>query len=459
MITSMQNGGFFMGQNEEMFEKENISTLLFKLSIPIIISMLVSELYNMVDTVFVGNFVDPNGIGALAIVFPIQRIIIALSIMIGIGSSTAFTRARGAHDLEDARKVISNGFTLVFMVMVPISILIHYFAEPILIGLGASGIILTYSVEYLSTIILSSTFLSWTIFTSNIMISLGKSKIAILSTSIGAILNVIIDYILVKKLSMGVGGAAIATAASQFAGFLFSYYHLFQLKQNYNIKKGFAFNKNIIISILLVGFSAFIVEAEDGILMGILNNLLSVYANGDSIVILALITKVYMFLFITMFGISSAMQPIAAYNVGAKKYKRLKTVLKKTMIFGFITTLILWIISMVFTAQILRIFVDDPVIISKSVKAFRIIALFFPLISFYYISIFYYQSLGVVKRAFAMSILRQIVIMIPLSIILVKYLNFGAMGVWLSFPITDIFVSLIAMVSLSVEIKKLNKLI
>lgn len=448
-----------MGSNEMMFENEKIGKLLLKLSIPIIISMLVSELYNMVDTVFVGNFVNPSGIGALAIVFPIQRIIIALSIMIGIGSSTAFTRARGAEDLDKARSVVTNGFTLVFVIMIPMTLLIHRFAEPILLMLGAKGLALSYGVEYLSSIILSSVFLSWTIFTSNIMISLGKSKIAILATSIGAIMNVLINFLLVKNLSMGVKGAGIATALSQMAGFLFSYCHLFKLKEEIGVKKGFSLDKKILFSILLVGFSAFVVEAEDGILMGILNNLLSSHANGDSIVVLALITKVYMFLFITMFGIASAMQPIAAYNVGAKNYKRLKEVLKKTMVFASLTTVILWLFTMIYASNILSIFVDDPRIIGEASKAFRIISLFFPLISFYYISIFYYQSLGIIKRALLMSILRQLLIMIPLAIILVKYLNFGPMGVWLSFPIADAIVSLIALISLKTEIKKLNNLI
>lgn len=448
-----------MGQNEEIFEKEKISKLLLRLSVPIIISMLVSELYNMVDTVFVGNFVDASGIGALAIVFPIQRIIIALSIMVGIGSSTAFTRARGADDLDEARKVISNGFTLVFIIMLPMTLIIYHYAEPILVALGASGIILSYGFEYLTSIILSSIFLSWTIFTSNIMISLGKSKIAIIATSIGAVMNIVIDFILVKQFSLGVRGAGIATAVSQFAGFLFSYYHLFKLKQDIGVKKGFSLNGKILALILLVGFSAFVVEAEDGILMAILNNLLSAYANENSIVVLALITKMYMFLFITMFGIASAMQPIAAYNVGAKKYRRLKEVLTKTMIFASLTTVFLWAFTMTFTPHILRIFVDDLIIIKEATDAFRIISLFFPLISFYYISIFYFQSLGLVKRAFLMSILRQIVIMIPLAIILVKYLDFGSMGVWLSFPVADVIVSVIALISLNIEIKKLNSVI
>lgn len=448
-----------MGKNEAMFESEKISRLLFKLSIPIIISMLVSELYNMVDTVFVGNYVNPNGIGALAIVFPIQRIIIALSLMIGIGSSTAFTRARGAGESNEARKVVSNGFTLVLMVMLPISFLIYHFASPILLALGAQGLVLDYAIEYLSIIILSSVFLSWTIFTSNIMISLGKSKIAIISTSIGALMNVIIDYILVKELSMGIQGAAIATALSQLAGFLFSYYHLYQLKKKFKIKKGFSFNTKIINAILLVGFSAFIVEAEDGILMAFLNNLLSDYANDNSIVVLALITKLYMFLFITMFGIASAMQPIAAYNVGARNYQRLKDVLKSTIIFASLTTLVLWAFTMVFAPQLLRVFLDDADIIQEATNAFRIIAFAFPLISLYYITIFYYQSLGIVRRALLMSILRQLVIMIPLATFLVIILDFGAMGVWLSFPIADVIVSSVALGSLQAEIKKLNKVI
>ncbi len=200
-----------MNQNNLMFEKEKIGKLLLKLSIPVMVTMLVSELYNMVDTIFVGNYVDANGIGALAVVFPVQRIIIALSMMIGIGSSTAFSRARGAQDTEGAKKIIKNGFTLVLVVMIPITALTYGFSEPLLRMLGASENLITYAVEYLDVIIFGSVFLSLTIFISNIMISLGKSHVSIMSTSLGATLNVIIDYILVKEMHMGVKGAAIAT--------------------------------------------------------------------------------------------------------------------------------------------------------------------------------------------------------------------------------------------------------
>lgn len=443
----------------DSFENEKVGILLLKMSLPVMLSMLVSELYNMIDTIFVGNYVDPSGVGALSVVFPIQRIIIALSMMIGIGTSTAFTRARGAQDYDSARNIITNGFTLVLAVMLPLTVFIYFNAESVLSFLGGNGAILSYGVEYLSFIIFGSIFLSWTIFTSNIMISLGKTKISIMSTAIGAIMNFFIDLVLVKYLHMGVKGAAVATFVSQIAGFLFAYYHLSKLKREMNVERGFKFSYKYVLAILAVGVSAFIVEAEDGILMAVLNNLLDTVAKDEGIIILAVITKVYMFLFVTLFGISSGMQPIAAYNLGAKNYVRLKEVLRKTIIWATLVTGIMWAFSMIFSRQIIRVFIADELIIQKAIPAFRMMVAVFPLISVYYIAIFYFQALGIAKKSIVLSVLRQIVIMIPLSIFLVITLNMGADGVWLSYPIADGMVFVIGTFMLYKEFKRLDTLV
>ena len=443
----------------DSFENEKVGILLLKMSLPVMLSMLVSELYNMIDTIFVGNYVDPSGVGALSVVFPIQRIIIALSMMIGIGTSTAFTRARGAQDYDSARNIITNGFTLVLAVMLPLTVFIYFNAENVLSFLGGNGAILSYGVEYLSFIIFGSIFLSWTIFTSNIMISLGKTKISIMSTAIGAIMNFFIDLVLVKYLHMGVKGAAVATLVSQIAGFLFAYYHLSKLKREMNVARGFKISYKYVLAILAVGVSAFIVEAEDGILMAVLNNLLDVVAKDEGIIILAVITKVYMFLFVTLFGISSGMQPIAAYNLGAENYVRLKEVLKKTIIWATLVTGIMWAFSIIFSRQIIRVFIADELIIQKAIPAFRMMVAVFPLISVYYIAIFYFQALGMAKKSIVLSVLRQIVIMIPLSIFLVITLNMGADGVWLSYPIADGIVFVIGTFMLYKEFKRLDTLV
>lgn len=431
-----------MGKSNKLFGEEKIGKLLLRFSIPIIFSYLVAELYNMVDTIFIGNVVGGNGIGALVVVFPIQRIIVALSIMISVGASTALSRSNGQRDLESSRKVIKNGYTLSMAIMLPIILIVLIFGDKILLMLGASDNILPYAHDYLTLMILGSIFLSLTIYISDIMIALGNSKISIISTSIGAIINIILDYILVTNMNMGVKGAAIATTTSQIIGFMYAYYFYKKIKKEYNISQGFELDKRICAPIILVGLSAFVIEAEDGILMAILNNLLLDTVGDIGIIVLGVISKVYMFLFICMLGIASAMQPIAAFNVGAKNYKRLKSVMQKTTLYSFITSTIFWTISMIFTPQLIQIFVKDTEVIVEAVKAFRIMISVFPVISIYYVSIYYFQAMGKAKTSILVSVLRQLIIMIPVSLILVKIFNMEAMGVWLSYPISDILASI-----------------
>lgn len=428
--------------NNKIFGEEKISKLLLKFSIPIILSLLVSELYNMVDTFFVGRAIGGSGIGALVVVFPIQRIIVALSVLISVGTSTALSRSIGRKDIEVSKKILENGFTLSYTLMIPLTIILFIWGTETLTLLGAGKSILGLAHDYLGLIIFGSTFLSLTIFISDIMVALGNSKISIISTSIGAIINIFLDYILVMHLNMGVKGAALATTVSQFIGFLYAYYHYRKITKEFNISLSFELDKKILVPIIMIGLSAFIVEAEDGILMAVLNNLLKVTVGDIGIIVLGVISKVYMFLFITLFGIVSAMQPIAAYNVGAKNYKRLKTLMKKTNLYAFVTSTIIWAAAMIFTPQLIKIFVNDAEVILESVKAFRIMISVFPVISVYYVSIFYFQARGKAKTSILVSILRQLIIMIPVSIILVKGFNLGAMGVWLSYPISDILSSL-----------------
>lgn len=442
--------------SSKMFGEEKIGKLLFRFSIPIIMSMLISELYGMVDTMFVGNQVGGEGIAALTLVFPIQRIIIASSMMIALGTSTAFSRSNGSGDKEKSRKVVNNGFSLALTLMISLTFLIFTFREGILVFLGASESILPLAKEYLGIIIFGSTFLSLTIFISNIILALGNNKVAIVANSIGAITNIIIDYILVVNTGMGVKGAAIATTLSQILGFSYAYYKYCKAKKKHGLTTGFNLDKKILIPILLVGVSAFIVEAEDGIVMAVLNNLLLNTVGDEGIVILGVITKIYMFLFVTMFGLASAMQPIAAYNVGAKNYLRLKEIMKKTCFYSFMTSTIMWGLTIFFAPSLIGLFVKDGHIIRESTKAFRIMVMFFPLISVYYVSIFYYQALGKARASVIVSVFRQIIIMIPVAIFLMRGLNLGALGAWLSYPISDILAFLLTSYLMRQELKELD---
>ncbi len=445
-----------MTENEELFAKGNVGKLLLKFSIPAVIALLVNELYNMVDTLFVGRIIGGNAIGALVVVFPIQRIVAAISMMLAIGSSTFVARKSGEGDYKGIADVVKNGISLALATMIPLSILTFIFRDNILTMLGASDNILPYAHDYLSIIIFGSTFLCLTTVMGYIMMALGNRKVTLASTSLGAILNIIIDYILVFKLSYGVKGAAIATVASQFIGFLYANYKFRNIKSEFNLSFGINFKREIVLGIVTVGFSAFIVEAEDGILLAILNNLLLNHVGDTGVIILGIISKVSMFMFITMLGIGAAMQPIAAYNLGAKNYKRLKKVIKETIIFAFITSAILWGVTFLFSEEIISLFVKDQYLIKESAKAFRVMVAVFPLLSLYYVTIYYYQALGKAKTSFLVSIFRQLIVMLPVSLILVKALNLGALGVWLSYPIADFTSSIVSIFLMKRAFGRLN---
>ena len=444
-----------MGKGNEMFAKEDIGKLLFKFSIPIIISLLISELYNMVDTLFVGRNVGGLAIGALVLVFPIQRLIIALSIMVSTGTSTAFARANGKKDKGRSKVIFQNGFSLITIIMLFLIVFVSVFKENILMFLGASENMLPLALKYLQVIIFGSIFLALTIFISNICITLGNNKVSIISNTIGAGMNILLDYILIVHFEMGIEGAAIATLTSQITGFSYAFYNYIKLVKRHNIETKLNLKWKVIVPILAVGLAGFIVEIEDGVVMGVLNNLLQDTSGDSGIIILGLVSKIYMFLFITMWGIASAMQPIAAYNVGAGNFKRLKELMKKTTLYSFITTIILWTIGLIFTEQILLFFIKDTNLIKEASRAFRILISLFPLISIYYVSIFYFQAIGNARASILISALRQLIIMIPLSVILVKLFNMGELGIWISYPISDLISSVISFMLIRKEVTRL----
>lgn len=157
-----------------------------------------------------------------------------------------------------------------------------------------------------------------------------------------------------------------------------------------------------------------------------------------------------------MIGVAVAMQPIAAYNIGAKNFKRLKEIMKKTTKYAFLTSVFIWVILFIFAEQLIGLFVTEQAIIYESVKAFRIMIAVFPVVSIYYVSIYYFQAMGKAKTSLLISALRQIILMVPISIILVKGLNLGAMGVWLTFPISDFLASLASYMLIRNEGMELN---
>lgn len=419
-----------------VFSDQKIGKLLIKFAIPTMLSLLVMELYNMVDTIFVGSTIGAVGIGALTIALPIQKLMTSTGLMMAVGTSTAVSRNLGGKKYENLRKIILNSLILTSLILISLCVLIFLFKDGIIKNLlGSSETLFPYAYQYISIILFGGTFQCLTLVIGYVIMALGDTKVTLKAMSIGATVNVILDAILVVHFSMGVKGAALATSFSQILAFSYAVFRFLKVKKEINLEFKFIFERKIVKTIISVGFSTFIVEASDGLLSIVFNNLLSASGGDDAVVIIGTITKVSMFLFITVLGISSAMQPIAAFNYGSKNYEKLKLVIKETIIFITATTLVVWGLMMIFPSNLIGIFLKDEDLLLRAVRAFRIVIIIFPCVGIYYVSIYCCQALGKAKASFILSIYRETLICIPAAIILVYSL--GTLGAWIAYPVSD----------------------
>ncbi|HHX63025.1 MAG TPA: MATE family efflux transporter [Epulopiscium sp.] len=415
-----------------------------KFAIPGVATILVAELYNMVDTFFLGKYVGANAVGALGIAFPVQRLIIATSLMVAIGASTTVARAVGEKNYKRVNESIGNAITLGLIISIILPILIFVLRKQLLFGLGSSQILFPIVEEYVNIILLGSLFLSFTNILGYCIISLGNPRVTVIALSIGAITNMVVDYVLVGRLGMGVAGAAIATVASQALGFTYAVFKMREYGKVIGLKLKLYFKMDIWRNILAIGFATFIVEISDAVVIGLLNNLLLPFGGDKSVIIVGAITRVSMFMYITIIGISAGMQPLAAYNYGAGNHKKLKEVVNMTIKMGSMTSVVLWGFMMIFSNQIFSSFIKEPDILVETVKAFRTTIIIFPVISIYYVSIYYNQAINKAKVSFFLSIYRQLLLFIPIVIVLVN--RMGITGAWITYPVTDIIAAITGMV-------------
>jgi len=279
------------------------------------------------------------------------------------------------------------------------------------------------------------------------MTSLGNSKIGLYANSIGALLNIVIDYILVAHLDIGIAGAAIATVFSQFVGLVFVLYKFKDVIKHFNIKLSLSnivrdIDISLIKGLIAVGFSTFVIEISDAVVAVVLNNLLISKGGDEAIIIIGVITKISMFMFIAIIGISSAMQPIVAFNFGARNFDKVKNTVKASIKTVTVISLIFGVFIMYFAPQMISLFLTDVNLLPEAVKALRICIFLLPLVGFYYVGIYYYQAIDEAKKGFRLSLFRQLIVFIPLAIVFVNV--FGTIGAWIAYPVSDLISAVVS---------------
>lgn len=436
---------------------QNIGKLLKSYAVPAIIAMTASSLYNMVDSIFIGQGVGPLAISGLAVTFPLMNLSTAFGTLVGVGAATMLSVLLGQKNYAAANKVLGNIVSLNIIIGLLFMITALIFIDPILYFFGASGNTLPYAKEYM-TIILYGNVISHLYFgLNNAMRASGSPKKAMSLTLFTVIFNTILDPIMIFWLDMGIAGAAWATVIAQTIAMILVMTHFSDRKKLLHFEKGIIrLDLRVAKDSLEIGFGPFLMNSAACLVTLFINQQLREYSGDLGIGAYGINNRLtFMFVMICM-GLNQGMQPIAGYNYGARKYSRVKEVYKKTALLATIVTSACFLLSVLIPEYAVRIFTSDEELISKAVYGLRIMNVMFPIVGFQMISTNLFQCLGMVNKSVTLSVLRQLVFLIPLLYLLPLWL--GEKGIWMSFPISDFLASVLTIFMIIRLFKKFGKL-
>ena len=444
--------------SQQTLGTESVYKLLLKYSIPAIIGMMVNGLYNVVDRMFIGNIPGsgPLAITGLGVTMPIVTIILAFGMLIGLGTTTNISIKLGQGKKEEAQNLIGNAITLCIVIGSIITIIGLIFCDKILILFGASENTLVYAKAYIN-IILMGTIVSLLAFSLNHSIRAdGSPKISAGIMIIGCITNIILDALFIFTFNMGIQGAAFATVISQtFTAILTMAYYLCGKSNLKFTKTSLKLNKKLVLGVFAIGLSPFSMQIAASMVQVISNHALKTYGGDLAIGAMTTISSIAMIFLMPIFGINQGSQPIIGFNYGAKQYNRAKKAYLASVTVATIILCIGAFIIQTFPEMIIGLFNKDEELMKISVEGIRIYLFMIPIIGISITGSNYIQSIGKAKIAMFLSLLRQVILLIPAILILPRFLQLR--GVWLAQPISDFIATCIAVIILARELKSYKK--
>ena len=436
---------------------EKIGKLLKQYALPAIIAQTAASLYNMVDSIFIGQGVGPLAISGLAVTFPLMNLSTAFGTLVGAGAATMLSVLLGQRNYKAANKVLGNVVTLNVIIGLVFMAVALIFIDPILHFFGASENTLPYAKEYMK-IILYGNIITHVYFGLNAaMRSSGNPKKAMALTIFTVIFNTILDPIFIFVLDMGIAGAAWATVIAQTVAMLIVLKHFSDRSKAFHFEKGILqLDMRVAKDSLAIGLGPFLMNAAACLVTLFINQQLRDYSGDLGIGAYGICNRlIFMFIMICL-GLNQGMQPIAGYNYGARQYSRVKEVFWKTAQLATIVTMLCFIIGMFFPRIAAGIFTHDEQLLDMAAEGMKIMAIMFPTVGFQMIGTNFFQSLGMVKKSVILSLSRQILFLLPMLYLLP--LQFGAKGVWMSFPISDLTSALLTAILIARLFRKFSKM-
>ncbi len=436
---------------------EKIGKLLKQYALPAIIAQTASSLYNMVDSIFIGQGVGPLAISGLAVTFPLMNLSTAFGTLVGAGAATMLSVLLGQKNYKAANKVLGNVVSLNVIIGLIFMALALIFIDPILYFFGASENTLPFAKEYI-TIILVGNVITHLYFGLNAaMRSSGNPKKAMGLTIFTVLFNAVLDPVFIFWLDLGIAGAAWATVIAQTVAMLVVLHHFNNKSRPFHFEKGiFRLDLRVAKDSLSIGMGPFLMNAAACLVTLFINQQLRRYSGDLGIGAYGICNRfIFMFAMICM-GFNQGMQPIAGYNYGARQYSRVKEVYWKTVKLATVMTTLCFIFGMFFPRAAVGIFTHDEELMTLAAKALRIMTIAFPIVGFQMISTNFFQSLGMVQKSVILSLSRQLLFLLPALYLLPMW--FEADGVWMSYPIADTIATLLTIFMLRRVFNKFNKL-
>lgn len=433
-----------------------VGQLLIQYAVPAIIAMCVASLYNIIDSVYIGQWMGPYAISGLALTMPIMNLSAAFGTLVGMGSATLLSVKLGQKDYETARLILGNNIIMNCIIGLTYSVVMLLFMTPVLYFFGASANTLPYARDYI-LIILIGNVISQSFFGQNaICRAAGFPRQAMTAVIISVVLNIVLAPVFIYLLKWGMEGAALATVLSQ-AVALCRQLMLFSRKDRmlrYE-RSIFRFDKKIVKNCMAIGLAPFLMNLCACVVVIIVNRSFYTYGGDLTVGAFGIVYRVVFVFTMIVMGINQGMQPIAGYNYGARRYDRVRRVLKLALIFAVCVTTTGFIVGEFLPQYIVRAFTTDEQLIGIAKEGMRLMMIAFPIVGLQMVCTNFFFCIGLARKSIFLSLTRQLLFVIPALLILPPIL--GTKGVWISFPCADMMAVTVSTLMILREMKRFRR--
>jgi putative MATE family efflux protein len=436
-----------------------IHKLLFEFSVPAIVGMLVNAIYNIVDRIYVGQGVDPLGIAGITVAMPLMMVLMASSMLVGIGANSLFSIRLGEGRRDEVEKIMGHAFTLLFFLPLVVIIVLFLFMDTIMITfLKVSDAVLPFAKTYLRIILYGGIFSAMGPGINHFIRSDGHPRTSMLTQILGAVINIILDPIFIFGFGWGIAGAAWATIISQFVSFCWVMYYFNSRWTKLRFRfKDMRLETRLSLTILSIGFAPFAMQLAIGLVNILLNRSLFIYGGDMAVSAMGIVYSILVIIFMPLQGLNQGAQPIIGYNYGAQNYRRVRQTYTLAVLSGTIFVAAGFILLQLFPGLFIRVFRNEEGdLLTMGKQALRICTVFLPVLAFQMFNSNFFQSIGKPVQGTLLSLSRQILFYIPLLLLFPRF--FGILGVYAAMPAADICATILSALVIRRELKNLRAL-